>query len=147
MTIPIKNATSVMSIPKIFDMLQKTLVRHKAQHITFSYEQERIVALEFVLLINGREYPFRLPARIKAVEQILYGTDSRFLSKTQKEQAYRVAWANIRDWVAAQCALIDTNMVKPEEIFLPYMVSNDGRTFFEVMTENKFLLPRVEESS
>src|SRR5258706_16310324 len=52
MTIPIKNAQSVMSIPKIFDVITKTLVKHKARHITFSYEAERIVALEFALDIN-----------------------------------------------------------------------------------------------
>ena len=147
MTVPIKNAQSVMSIPKIFTTIEKTLVSHKARHITHSYDNERIAAIEFVLEINGREYPFRLPARVKAVEKILYGTDARFLSKTQKEQAYRVAWANIRDWIAAQCALIDTQMVKAEEIFLPYMVDNQGRTFYEVMQEHQFLLSTGSEAS
>jgi len=146
MTTPIKNAQSVMSISKIFDIIKKTLVTHKARHITESYDDNgRINAIEFVLLINGLEYPFRLPARVQAVEKILY--TNVFLSKTQKEQAYRVAWANIRDWIAAQCALIDTQMVKPEEIFLPYMIARDGRTFYEVMNERQFLLPARSEAS
>jgi len=147
MAVPIKNAQSVMALPKIFAVIEKTLVSHKAKHITHSYEQERISAIEFVLEINGREYPFRLPARVKAVEKIMYGTDTRFLSKTQREQAYRVAWANIRDWISAQCALIDTQMVRPEEIFLPYMVDNQGRTFYEVMQEKQFLLPSGEREA
>jgi hypothetical protein len=146
MTIPIKNARSEMSIPKIFDVITKTLVSHKAKHITFSYDEHgRIDAIEFVLAIREQEYPFRLPARVKAVEQILYS--NVFLSKTQKEQAYRVAWANIRDWIGAQCALIDTQMVRPEEVFLPYMIAHDGRTFYEVMTERQFLLPGRSEAS
>lgn len=144
MTIPIKNAASVMSIPKIFDVITKTLVSHKAKHITFSYEDSgRIAAIEFVLDIHGQEYPFRLPARVKSVEKILYA--NVFLSKTQKEQAYRVAWANIRDWIGAQLALIDTGMVTAEEVFLPYMVARDGRTFYEVMAEQRFLLPERSE--
>jgi hypothetical protein len=147
MTVPIKNASSVMSIPKIFATIEKTLVSHNARHITHSYDNERITAIEFVLEINGREYPFRLPARVKAVEKIMYGTDTRFLSKTQKEQAYRVAWANIRDWVSAQCALIDTQMVRPEEIFLPYMLDQQGRTFYEVMQQNQYLLPGGSEAA
>ena len=146
MTQPIKNAQSVMSIPKIFDVITKTLVSHKAKHITFSYDDNgKINAIEFVLDLNGQEYPFRLPARVQAVEKILY--TNVFLSKTQKEQAYRVAWANIRDWIAAQCALIDTQMVRPEEIFLPYMIARDGRTFYEVMNERQFLLPARSEAS
>lgn len=138
MTVPIKNAQSVASLPRIFEAISKTLVGHKAKHITYSYDNERIIAIEFVIDINGVERPFRLPARIENVERIMYG--KRFLSTTQKTQAYRTAWANIRDWISAQMAMIDTGMVKPEEIFLPYMVANDGRTFFEVMTENQFLL-------
>jgi len=135
-----------MSIPKIFDVITKTLVSHKAKHITFSYDDNgKINAIEFVLDLNGQEYPFRLPARVQAVEKILY--TNVFLSKTQKEQAYRVAWANIRDWIAAQCALIDTQMVRPEEIFLPYMIARDGRTFYEVMNERQFLLPARSEAS
>ena len=146
MTIPIKNARSEMSIPKIFDVITKTLVSHKAKHITFSYDDNgKINAIEFVLDLNGQEYPFRLPARVQAVEKILY--TNVFLSKTQKEQAYRVAWANIRDWIAAQCALIDTQMVKPEEVFLPYMVARDGRAFYEIMAERQFLLPARSEAS
>lgn len=149
MTQPIKNAGSVMALPKIFDIIKKTLVSHKARHITESYdEQGRISAIEFVLLIGTQEYPFRLPARVASVEKILYpNTQARWLSKTQKEQAYRVAWANIRDWIGAQCALIDTGMVKAEEVFLPYLISNRGQTLYEEMASAQFLLPERTETS
>jgi len=146
-TQPIKNAKSESSMPRIFEAIQKTLVSHKARHITFSYEGERIIAIEFVIAINGSERPFKLPARIENVEKILYpGKPSRFLTTVQKTQAYRTAWANVRDWISAQMAMIDTGMVQPEEIFLPYMVDNQGRTFYEVMQEKQFLLPSGERS-
>src|SRR5579884_3538246 len=122
----LKNARSEASLARIKEAIEKTLISHQARHITFSYEDERMVAIEFVLEINKRDYPYRLPARIKNVEKILY-PGRQFLSTTQKAQAYRTAWANIRDWLSSQMALIDTGMVKPEEIFLPYMLSNDGR--------------------
>lgn len=147
----IKNAGSVMALPKIFDIIKKTLINHKARHITESYdEQGRIAAIAFVLSINERDVPFRLPARVANVEKILYpNTQARWLSKTQKGQTYRVAWANIRDWIGAQCALIDTGMVKAEEVFLPYMLNQGGQTFFEVMEEQRFLLlpPPEQEAS
>ena len=34
------------------------------------------------------------------------------------EQAYRVAWRNILDWVEAQMALLEIGMAKMEEVFL-----------------------------
>ena len=53
---------------------------------------------------------------------------------------YRTAWANIRDWVTAQMALIDTEMVRIEQVFLPYMVNKQGQTYFDVLKEKQFLL-------
>ena len=57
-----------------------------------------------------------------------------------EEQAYRVAWRNILDWVEAQMALLEIEMAKIEEIFLPYMVNSTGETFFERMEQRGFLL-------
>lgn len=133
----LKNARSTST--HSFDVIQKTLAEHKARHITFEYDGKgRVTSVEFSIEINGVTYPFRLPARVENVERIMYG---KYPSIAQKEQAYRTAWANIRDWITAQCAMIDTGMVKPEEVFLPYMISEQGKTLFEEITEHRFLLP------
>lgn len=143
-TTRLKNATSTSK--NVFNDIQKTLATHKVEQISFSYEKGgngRIEGIEFSIDINGAVYPFRLPARIKNVELVMYG--NRRLTQAQKDQAYRTAWANLRDWISAQMAMIDTGMVKPEEVFLPYMIEHSGnRTFFEAMTENQFLLPSGE---
>jgi len=31
-------------------------------------------------------------------------------------------------------------MVKPEEVFLPYILTKDGKTFFQKVSDNNFLL-------
>jgi hypothetical protein len=129
-----------------FEIIQQTLAKHKAKQIVLDYSGDgRVNALAFSLEIEGRLHAFRLPARVENVERILYG--DRELTSTQKEQAYRTAWANIRDWVTAQMALIDTGMVKPEEVFLPYMLNRQGQTYFEALQENHFLLPSGEDAS
>jgi hypothetical protein len=129
-----------------FEIIQQTLATHKAKQIVLDYADDgRVNALAFSLEIEGRLHAFRLPARVENVERILYG--NRELTSAQKEQAYRTAWANIRDWVTAQMALIDTGMVKPEEVFLPYMLNRQGQTYFEALQENHFLLPSGEEAS
>jgi hypothetical protein len=56
------------------------------------------------------------------------------------EQAYRVAWRNILDWVQAQMALLEIGMAKMEEVFLPYMLDQQCHTLFERMEQRGFLL-------
>lgn len=38
-------------------------------------------------------------------------------------------------------ALVDTQMAKVQEVFLPYMANRKGQTLYESMEESKFLLP------
>lgn len=54
------------------------------------------------------------------------------------EQASRVAWRIIKDWLAAQLALIKAEMVTLEQVFLPYAQNADGATLFDVLAEGKF---------
>ena len=42
-------------------------------------------------------------------------------------------------------ALIDTDMVKVEKVFLPYLVDKVGVTLFERLKEQQFLLPSSHE--
>ena len=49
-----------------------------------------------------------------------------------KEQARRVAWRIIKDWIDAQLALVEVRLVSLPEVFLPYAVSpRSGRTLYE----------------
>jgi hypothetical protein len=56
------------------------------------------------------------------------------------EQAERVAWRQLLRWVQAQLAMIDTGMVRTEEVFMPYIVVNaaTNQTLFERMVETQF---------
>ena len=60
-----------------------------------------------------------------------------------EKQARRTAWRNIKDWLDAQMALIETEQVKLEEIFLPYMTDGSGKTLYEYMKEGDFKLPQL----
>jgi len=37
-------------------------------------------------------------------------------------------------------AILETEMVQMEQIFLPYVITQGGRTLYEVMVERHFLL-------
>jgi len=65
-----------------------------------------------------------------------------------RAQAVRVAWRILKDWVAAQMAILETEMVKLEQIFLPYVETPDGRTVYERLAESRFLqLPPGSEAA
>ena len=59
-----------------------------------------------------------------------------------REQAERVAWQIMKDWVEAQMALVDIEMVRFEEIFLLYIETDNGRTIYERLEEKQFLMER-----
>ena len=67
--------------------------------------------------------------------------DGLSASYLKEEHVYRVAWRIIKDWVEAQMALLETEMVKIEQIFLPYIITKDGKTVYEIMAGLNFQLP------
>ena len=80
----------------------------------------------------------RLPANVDAVHKVLI----RQKIKCDREQAERVAWRIVKDWVEAQMAILESEMVQMEEIFLPYMIGASGQTFFEAYQNNQLQIDR-----
>jgi hypothetical protein len=145
----IKNYASEIPIDRIFAELQQTLGTHGAKHISFEYGDDgKVQGLAFTIKVNDRFIPIKLPARVEKAQAVLKkqwedGVISHKRGKENtygNEQAYRVAWRNILDWVLAQMALLEIGMAKMEEVFLPYMQDRDGVTFFERMEQRGFLL-------
>lgn len=53
---------------------------------------------------------------------------------------YCVAWRNIRDWVIAQIALYETQIVELPQVFLPFATNKSGKTLYEQVNDGQFLL-------
>ncbi len=145
----IKNYTSEIPLEKIFSELQKTLAANGAKQISYDFSDDgKIHGIAFAINVHDRLIRIRLPARIEQAQTVLKrqwdeGTISHKRGRENiygYEQAYRVAWRNILDWVQAQMAPITIGMAKMEEIFLPYMLDNQGRTLFERVEHRGFLL-------
>lgn len=108
-----------------------------------NYDNEgRVSEISFWLeSAQGTHLSYRMPARVGNVERIFEKSKGRTLTEVERQRAYQTAWANIRDWLSAQFALIDTKMVAEEEIFLPYLLDQgSGQTLYEVMARRQFLL-------
>ena len=145
----IKNYTADKPIDRIFAELQQTLATHGAKQISFDYGDDgKVHGIQFVIKVHDRFIPVKLPARVEQAQAVLKKQFEEGIISHKRgrentygyEQAYRVAWRNILDWVLAQMALLEIGMAKMEEVFLPYMQDRDGVTFFERMEERGFLL-------
>jgi hypothetical protein len=120
--------------------IQTLLARRGATAVLIDYEAGAVVAMSFKLRVDGADVPFRLPCRWPAVDRLLRRKHKRPKGgDTWEAWARRVAWRQILRWVEAQLALIETGMVKTEEVFMPYAVTAGGKTMYEVLAAQKFL--------
>lgn len=128
----IKNYCSETKVETSVSMIQKILVANKAEKIMMDYVNGEPTSITFAITTPNGLLPVRLPARIEGVSRVMYRRSLQQLkSNAQLEQVKRTAWKNLHDWVDAQMALLQTEMVKMEEIFLPYVVVVDNQTIYE----------------
>lgn len=128
----IKNYTTKVKASKSVGEIQDILARHGAFRTSIDYgEGGRLLGLSFALKAGEEVQAFRLPARVEAVKAIL----ERQKAKSTDEHAENVAWRNIKDWVDAQMALIETGQADVAEVMMPYMLDREGRTLYEAMSK------------
>lgn len=138
----IKNYTTTIKSEKTIAEIQQILAKHKAKAILTEYDNEgNATSLSFkVDTING-EIGIKLPVNIEKVLQVLKNQRKNNTQvKDTKEQALKTGWRNIKDWIDAQMALIEAEMVTIDQIFLPYMLNNQGQTLYEAFKENQLML-------
>lgn len=138
----ILNYTTTVDAFKTVSEIEYILMKHGAKSIMKNYENESVTGLSFLIDTGAQQIPVRLPAKVDACLAVLRKEkqeNPRKQIRDTKEQAERVAWRILKDWVEAQMALLDIEMVRFEEIFLPY-IEVQGQTVFEKLEEKQFLL-------
>ena len=141
---PILNYTTSVPVSRTVSQIQAKLVEHGARAVMMEYDDRgRIEALAFKVNTVKGDLPIRLPIDTKATLRVLqrqhYNREipGRYANE---DHAYRVAWRIIKDWIEAQMSLLETEMVRMEEIFLPYVITGSGETIYQVMAGKHFLL-------
>ena len=142
---PIANYTTTVDAAKTVEEIQRILVRHGARSILMDYARDgTIESLSFIVETPHGEISIRLPVNPKAILTVLkdQGVPPRYCNHAQ---AVRIAWRILKDWVRAQMAILETEMVRMEQIFLPYMITKDNRTLYESMVDKKFYLAEGQQ--
>jgi hypothetical protein len=140
------NYTTKIDPDKTASEIAKCLSMHGASAVMTEYDpvDGQVTALSFKVKMGDKEMGFRLPSDYKPVLQVLgQQWQQRKIGgpRPDKLQAVRVSWRIIKDWVEAQMALVETQMVTTAQVFLPYAVMKDGRTLTQhIETNPGFLL-------
>lgn len=134
--------TTIIPVGQTVAQIQRVLGEYGACAVMTEYKDKEVTAVCFKVIFLDRDIPFRLPCRWECIYKILRERIKKSKSGTEQkiiDQAKMVAWRQILRWVEAQMALVETDMVKVHEVFLPYIqVGINGETLSEKLEGSKF---------
>lgn len=145
---PILNYTTSIAVEKTVMEIQKALSQCRNIHVMTSYEDGIVSAISFRITNRHGVMSFLLPAKVDEIHKILTDSAVPKALKT-REQAARVAWRIIKDWIEAQIALVQANQVTMEQVFLPFIQDDNGQTLYSALESKGFKglsLPAPETS-
>jgi hypothetical protein len=123
----IKNYTSTVPASRSVANIERRLVSYGATNIIKRYDDKTLSEICFVVAVQGKDVPFKLPAKVDSVYKVLMrkvrrprpGTEDRL-----RDQAERSAWKILADSVDIDLSLIEIGQVEFMEKFLAYAVVN-----------------------
>lgn len=141
---PLLNYTTEISAERSIAEVQKLLTAGGATAILLLTDaSRRVSAVHFRLKTNFGETTFELPADAASVSlainaQIDEETRTRGRKERKipirlmnnREQAERIAWRIVKDWLEVQLAMHAIGAAKLEQILLPFAVDDSGKTFY-----------------
>lgn len=128
---PILNYTTTIDVNKTASEIHALLLKGKASAIMNEYENGILKSIAFRMDTKHGVIHYKLPANIRGVFLAMERDKKVPRSKVNKEQAARVGWRVIKDWVAAQLAIIESEIAEMPQVFLPYAVTGTGQTVYE----------------
>ncbi len=136
----ILNYTTSIDAEKTIGEITKCLVKHGAHKIVADYKDGLPSAVTFCLTIDDRMIAFSLPANYEGVLNSMKKDSKVPMRLCTKEQALKVSWRIIKDWVEAQMAIVEAKLADMAEVFLPYAIHKDGSTLYNYIKGNGMLL-------
>jgi hypothetical protein len=135
---PTLNYTTTIAPAKTIAEMQTALVKHGASSVVVRYENQRAVGLGFVLPTPHGDREFYLdvdPARVLALLTRQKQGNSRI--KADADQAERVGWRVLKDWLLAQLAIIEAQLVELDQVMLPYLRVDADHTLYQAYKANE----------
>lgn len=136
----ILNYTTQIDCFKTINEIQKILSTHGANKIIVDNVNNLPSSLTFQINWNNKPVAFVLPCNYHGVFKAMK-KDKKISKKfLTEEQALRVSWRILKDWIEAQMAIVESELATLPEVFLPYAVTKNGTTLYRSIESNNSLL-------
>lgn len=138
---PLLNYTTTVAAEKTVAEVQRMLAKAGARQIMTDYNGSgAATGVTFSIDDGDGVRAFTLPVRTDRVHAVMSRYESGIPNRYQsKEQAERVAWRIAKDWLEAQLAIVETEMVTFTQVMLPYMRAASGSTLYELYIGGELL--------
>lgn len=135
------NYTTSISAAKTISEMQSALAKAGASAVAVQYSDGSPRGLTFQLPTPHGPQLFTLPVDVPAVQNVLCkqpGSGGISKAKFQSiEHAERVAWRISKSWVEAQLALVQVQMATLDQVMLPYLHVDGGKTLYAAYREDR----------
>lgn len=142
---PILNYTTKIDYDKTISEISAILRNHGAHKIVHDYKDKLPVGVTFCLEFQGNMLAFALPCNYAGVLRSMKSNKKVANHMCNEEQALRVGWRIVKDWVEAQCGLVEAELASMAEVFLPYAVTKSGMTLYNQLQEKGFTQLQLAE--
>jgi|WetSurMetagenome_2_1015567.scaffolds.fasta_scaffold472426_2 hypothetical protein len=141
----IKNFSTGVAANKSIAEIEKILTDFGAEAIMKSYTGDgKVKSLAFKYQNNA----YMLPSNVDGVYQVMFANKKTYrkvnANKNREEQAYRIAWRLLKDWIHAQISIVYSGQATPDQIMLPYMY-NGQKTVYEMYKAGKLQLQEAKD--
>lgn len=137
------NYSTSIAVEKTLGEIQAILVKHQCRGTQTRYSPTgEITSLAFSLQTDLGERDYLLPVNVDGVAATLKaeknanrlpGLPWRVVEdeRALRQQAARVSWRIMKDWIEAQLAIIQSRTISLEQVMLPFMVVEPGVTVYD----------------
>jgi hypothetical protein len=136
---PLNYTTTVEATKSASECIAR-LAQHGASAIGITYELTKPTGLSFRIDTPYGPRTFALPVNVRGTHKALqegYRKGRVPNRYTSLDQAERVAWRVLKDWLEAQLALIEAGVADMTQVMLPYMQDNRGLTVWQRYLERE----------
>jgi hypothetical protein len=142
---PLLDYTTTVAASRTIGQVQALLVEGGARHIMTSYNDAGVpTGIAFIIETGYGQRRYTIPVDASRVHAVLRRDRKVAPRYSTPEQAERVAWRIVKDWLEAQLAIIRTEMVTLDQVMLPYMLSDGDRTVYDLYVDRQLALPSSE---
>jgi hypothetical protein len=116
------------------------LAAHGAEAIGITYDHGLPTGVHFQIGTPWGQRSYSLPVNMDGTHKALQRAANRGRIPPRYatlEQARRVSWRVLKDWLEAQLALIEAGVAEMSQVMLPYMQVEQGVTVWDRYLENE----------